>query len=135
MMKRNAMAAVAVVGLLTGSAGAQELKPAEFFEKKIEPVLKAKCYSCHSKDAKKIKGKLRLDSAEDLAKGGETGPVVEKGKPEKSPLYVGITWKSEDIQMPPKEEDKLTDEQLKDFAAWIKAGALHTRKKADVDKK
>src|SRR5437764_1179240 len=42
----------------------------EFFEKKIRPVLIDKCYSCHSADAKKIKGGLRLDTREATLKGG-----------------------------------------------------------------
>jgi hypothetical protein len=30
----------------------------EFFEKRIRPVLVENCYSCHSSDAKKIKGEV-----------------------------------------------------------------------------
>ena len=32
-----------------------------FFREKIEPVLKASCYSCHSRQAEEVKGGLRLD--------------------------------------------------------------------------
>ncbi len=35
---------------------------ADFFEKKIRPVLAEKCYKCHSADAEKIKGGLVLDT-------------------------------------------------------------------------
>ena len=47
--------------LTTGTAFAATLAPehAEFFEKKIRPVLVSECYECH--DAKKQKGGLRLD--------------------------------------------------------------------------
>ena len=32
----------------------------EFFEKRVRPVLVEHCYECHSAEAKKLKGKLRL---------------------------------------------------------------------------
>ena len=41
----------------------------EFFEKKIRPLLAEQCYSCHSANAKKLKGGLKLDSREALLKG------------------------------------------------------------------
>ena len=47
---------------------------AEFFEKKVRPVLVERCYSCHSATAAKLKGGLRLDSRELLLKGGDTTP-------------------------------------------------------------
>ena len=33
-----------------------------FFEQKVRPVLVQHCYSCHSAEAKKLKGNLFLDS-------------------------------------------------------------------------
>src|SRR3954451_12993420 len=59
----------------------------EFFEKKIRPVLVEHCYSCHSEDAaraNKLKAGLALDTREGLRKGGESGPAVVPGKPDKS---------------------------------------------------
>ena len=37
-------------------------------------MLAAKCYKCHSERARKIKGKLKLDSREAILKGGSEGP-------------------------------------------------------------
>ena len=37
----------------------------EFFEKRVRPVLVEHCYECHSAEAKKLKGKLRLDTRRD----------------------------------------------------------------------
>ena len=45
----------------------------EFFETHIRPVLVEKCYSCHSADAKVLQGGLRLDTAERMRAGGESG--------------------------------------------------------------
>src|SRR6476646_9832151 len=47
-----------------------------FFEQKIRPVLVKECYSCHSADAKKLKGGLRLDSKAGLLAGGDSGPAL-----------------------------------------------------------
>ncbi|MFT5125960.1 MAG: hypothetical protein ACI97B_004613, partial [Verrucomicrobiales bacterium] len=45
-----------------------------FFETRIRPVLVERCFDCHSTSAKKLGGKLHLDSGEALLKGGESGP-------------------------------------------------------------
>src|SRR4051812_15458632 len=58
----------------------------EFFEKKVRPVLAEHCYRCHSADAKKLKGGLRLDSRGAVLQGGDTGPAVVPGEPDKSRL-------------------------------------------------
>lgn len=96
----------------------------EFFEKKIRPVLVERCYSCHSEEAKKVKGKFRLDSREGLLKGGGEfeGTVINMAKPEESQLLKMVDRTDEDYPMPPKEKDKLTEDQVKDFRAWVKMG-------------
>src|SRR5437764_12072874 len=59
---------------------------AEFFEKKVRPLLLDNCQSCHGPD--KQKAGLRLDSREALISGGESGAVVLPGIPDKSRLIV-----------------------------------------------
>ncbi|MBT5380075.1 MAG: DUF1553 domain-containing protein [Opitutae bacterium] len=93
----------------------------QFFELKIRPVLADKCYSCHSHKAKKVKGKLYLDSRAGVIKGGENGPSIVLGKPVASLFMEGIQYKDPDFQMPPK--SKLTHSQIKDFERWITEGA------------
>ena len=108
----------------------------EFFEKKIRPVMVEKCYSCHSAKAKKLRGKFKLDSREDLLKGGEehADKVIDLKKPEESVFLKMIKRVDDDHAMPPKEKDKLTDEQVKDFETWIKAGLAYPKdeKKAEA---
>ena len=57
-----------------------------FFEKKIRPVLVDQCYECHSADAEKIKGGLTLDTRDGIRKGGDSGPAVVPGNPDRSLL-------------------------------------------------
>ncbi|HVK59729.1 MAG TPA: c-type cytochrome domain-containing protein, partial [Candidatus Kapabacteria bacterium] len=55
----------------------------DFFEKKIRPVLVNRCYNCHSADTKPSGG-LRVDDRTGFFAGGDTGPAVVAGEPEKS---------------------------------------------------
>jgi hypothetical protein len=97
-----------------------------FFESKIRPVLIDRCYSCHSAEAKKLKGGLYVDSREGLLKGGETGPSIVPGDPNKSLLIHALRYKDE-LRMPPK--GKLAPEVVADFEAWVKRGAPDPRAK------
>jgi len=100
----------------------------EFFEQKIRPVLIEHCYKCHSKDSEKVKGGLLLDTRDGLLKGGDTGPAIVPGDPEKSLLIKAVHYADEDLQMPPRKNGgKLSDEQIADLEAWIKMGAPDPR--------
>src|SRR5262249_940353 len=84
------------------SSAAPNAEGVEFFEKNIRPVLSERCYECHSAAAKKLKGKLRLDTKEDLERGGESGRAVIPGQPEQSLLIKAIRYIDDDLQTPPK---------------------------------
>src|SRR5438045_2391676 len=99
----------------------------EFFEKKIRPVLVQYCYECHSADAKKLGGGLLLDSRDGVRKGGDTGLVIESGKPEESPLIIAVRYKDDSLKMPPK--GKLPEAAIADLEAWVKIGAPDPRDK------
>ncbi len=118
------------VGVNSGPANAQKppeltKEGAEFFEKHIRPVLAERCYECHSTNAKKLKGNLRLDSQAGLAKGGTNGPVLDPGDVEKSRLVQVLHWTDGDLAMPPK--SKLSPEQIDRFKQWVKMGAPYPR--------
>ena len=118
----------AFVGVLIGPLVPSSLPAAEpsqaeqeaFFEKHVRPVLVEKCQKCHGKE--KQWAELRLDSRKGILKGGESGPVVVPGKPEKSLLIAAISHSDEASEMPP-EEEKLADEVIAHLAHWIKTGA------------
>lgn len=94
----------------------------EFFEKKIRPVLVERCYKCHSSEAAKPKGGLRLDLKAALLTGGDSGPAVVPGKPDESLLQKAISWSGVVSEMPP--DSKLPDQILADFRQWITQGAV-----------
>jgi cytochrome c553 len=119
-----------LAGLVVVRAGAAELsrEHLEFFEKKIRPVLVERCYECHSATAKKSKGGLTLDTRDGVLKGGDAGPAIVPGDPEKSKLIEAVRYKNRDLQMPPK--SPLPPEQVRDLEQWVKLGAPDPRTEA-----
>lgn len=95
-----------------------------FFEKRIRPLLVNHCYSCHSSEAKKVKGELYLDSRAGLRKGGASGPAVVAGRPEESLLIQAVRYDT-DLRMPPK--SKLSATEIADLEAWVKMGTPDPR--------
>lgn len=105
-------------------APADEAAAARSFTLKVLPLLKEKCFACHGDDKEKIKGDLNMLSREGLLKGGEdSDQVLVPGKAEASSMFVAVTWQDADLEMPPKENDRLTKEQIELLRAWIAAGA------------
>ena len=72
------------ISFLLPSAAKEQLAPDSFYAKHIHPVLDSNCASCHGEG--EIKGGLRLiDTYASLIKqGGDEGPAVIAGQPEKS---------------------------------------------------
>lgn len=98
----------------------------EFFESKIRPILVNNCYKCHSRQSEKVRGGLLLDTREGLRQGGDSGPAVVPGHPEKSLLVRAVSYTDKDLQMPPKDQ-KLPEEQIANLRAWVKMGAPDPR--------
>lgn len=90
----------------------------EFFEKKIRPLLVEQCFKCHS--GPKLKGHLAVDSRAALLKGGDTGPALFSGDPDKSLLMKAVGYDDPELRMPPR--GKLAAPQIAALAAWIKMG-------------
>jgi hypothetical protein len=111
---------------LSAAAPASDHAGLEFFEKKIRPLLVENCYKCHSAGAEKIKGGFLLDTREGMLKGGDTGPAIVPGEPEKSLLIKAVRYTDDNLQMPPKNQ-KLAAGQIADLEAWIKMGAPDPR--------
>jgi hypothetical protein len=121
---RRRLAVTIVLSLLAtgpgqGRAADGLADSAEFFEKRVRPILVENCHKCHASDKKK--GNLQLDSREKLLKGGDSGRVIVPGQPEKSLLIKAIRYGDDVLRMPPK--GKLADSQIADLTTWIKLGA------------
>ena len=143
MLATAAAAAFTMTALVTRPAparAADDAKGTAFFEEKIRPILAQNCVGCHGEE--KHKGDLRLDTRENLLKGGKDEDkvvkVIEPGNPEKSMIIEAIEYKNEDIQMPPpkkKVSQKLSDDKIAALKEWIKMGAPYGEKPVVAEKK
>jgi len=90
-----------------------------FFESRIRPTLLGTCAKCHG--STKARNNLRLDSQAGLLKGGDSGPAVVAGDPEKSLLIQAVRYTGEP-KMPPNK--KLPATVITDFERWVRDGAI-----------
>ena len=120
------MRALITTLLLSAAANAQP----GFFETKVRPIFVSHCYACHSADTKPAGG-LRVDDYAGILRGGQSGPAVVPGDPEKSLIIQRVRHENPKRRMP-KEGDPLTAAEIADLAAWIKAGAPWPVENVDV---
>ncbi|TWT66127.1 PSD1 and planctomycete cytochrome C domain-containing protein [Allorhodopirellula solitaria] len=123
----NFLTAAALVAAVIGTAvpvstAAADDAAQRLFTLKVLPLLKDKCLGCHGGDPADIKGDFSVLSRESLLHGGESEePAMVPGKPDEGTLLPAIAW--EDYEMPPKENDRLTESQIESFRQWIEQGA------------
>ena len=102
-------------------AGAQEV----FFEKDVRPILKAHCFHCHG-EAGETKANLDVRLAKWIAKGGESGPALIAGSPDKSLLLEMV--KSGEM---PKGKAHLSLAEIATLERWVAQGARTARPEPD----
>jgi Protein of unknown function (DUF1553)/Protein of unknown function (DUF1549)/Planctomycete cytochrome C len=107
-----------VFALAVGSISADD----NFFESKIRPLFIKHCNSCHSEQAKKVKGDLKLDTKLSLTKGGSSGALWVKNDPDKSILIQAVKRNHKEVSaMPPDAELSKDDVAL--LVEWIQLGS------------
>ena len=124
---RPAHLALLAVALTLHARAADSAAGHDFFENKIRPLLIEHCLKCHDGSATdKPKGGLALDTRAGWEKGGENGPAIVPGQPDKSLFIRAIRYADKDLQMPPKGK-KLTAQQIALFEEWVRLGAPDPR--------
>ena len=92
------------------------------FTLRVLPLLTVKCFGCHGQDPKDIRGDYNLLTREGMLTGGESAETsLVPGKPAQSSIYQAVLW--DGLEMPPKENDKLTQADTEYIRQWIAAGA------------
>jgi len=91
----------------------------KLFKDAVRPLFERKCFDCHSAKADELKGNLKLETVEEILKGGDQGPAIVAGDPEMSFLIRAIKYEVEDFQMPPA--GRLSDDDIALVAKWIKS--------------
>ncbi len=90
----------------------------EFFEKRVRPILAARCQGCHNPKAGKAG--LDLTTAAGFHKGADTGPIVVPGDIGKSRIIQVVSY-LERLKMPPT--GKIGDDEIGTLIEWVKIGA------------
>ena len=112
---------VVVTVVLTTHSAYAELPSGVDYLTDIKPLLRDKCFSCHS--SLKQEGGLRLDAASLIEKGGDSGPAYVAGDSGKSLILERIK-DDEESRMPPSEGgSRLSEEEIAKLSVWITAGA------------
>ncbi len=97
----------------------------KLFALKVRPIFREKCFGCHSDDADELKGGFSLQSRDLMLEGGDDygDAAVVPGDVESSLLLAMVARTETGYEMPPKEADKLTKEEVWAIRDWIKEGA------------
>lgn len=90
----------------------------------IRAIFEARCVSCHGDRAQR-KGELDLRTIDAVQAGGESGPVIVAGDPEKSLLWEKIIGD----EMPP-EDPKLSPAERESIRRWISHGMANAPARA-----
>lgn len=89
------------------------------FKTHVQPILAAKCYSCHG--SKQQQSGLRLDKRQNALRGGDYGPVILQGNSAGSKLIHRLAGGDGGMQMPPT--GALENDEISLLRAWIDQGA------------
>jgi uncharacterized membrane protein len=93
-----------------------------FYGVHVAPLLARSCVSCHKPE--KHKGGLRMDSYEQLMRGGTDGPAVVPGDSKSSEILRRVRLPPSDDDSMPSDGDKpLTQQEIQMIDQWIAAGA------------
>ncbi len=98
----------------------------------VQPIFQEHCLTCHN--AEKAKGKLRLDTAENVRKGGEDGAVIEPGQAAASPMMKRLRLPlADEDHMPPQGKPQPSPDDIALLEWWINAGASPDKKASELN--
>ena len=117
---------ITIATFLPPPASASEPSDGEkIFALKVRPILRGKCFGCHSDEADELKGGFDLSNRDLMLEGGDAygDASVVPGDAEASLMLAMVAREEEGYEMPPKEADKLTQEEVWAIRDWINADA------------
>lgn len=116
-----------------GSESAEFDENSPVFASFIQPILTAKCESCHN--SQKHKGQLDISTLEKIHEGGENGPVWVAGDLDESELIKrAILPLDNEDHMPPEGKPQLTEREFDLIKSWIQGGADELISLAELSK-
>ena len=117
--------AIGCFGRNSPCLGQLDLHSEGYFQERIQPILAAKCWSCHG--PKVQKSSYRLDVRSIAFGGGDQGePPIVPGRTDASPLLKYVSDLNSESAMPPRDsqQPRLTEREVASLAEWIAAGAV-----------
>ena len=103
---------------ISNGADSLTIETHNVYKEQIAPLLKLRCYNCHS--AIKQKNGLRLDGEMFIKKGGKNGKIFFAGNTFKSPLYTSLVLPMDDEKhMPPKGKHQLSQNEILIARDWV----------------
>ncbi len=105
-----------LLAVTAGAAGADRGVPV--FEQDVLPIFSTYCFTCHGKSSPELGVDLR--TARSVLRGGFNGPVIRKGSPDQSKLFLKV---SRSEMPPPAFQSKVPEADVETIRRWIEAGA------------
>jgi hypothetical protein len=130
VLRVKTLFALGLVCLVSTTFGADEAppatyEPARFFRTQILPILKSRCFECHSQAEGVDEGGLVLDSKAGWIRGGDHGPAVVPNDVTKSPLIQTVRSHDANTLMPP--DERLPAIEIALLETWVLLGAPDPR--------
>ncbi|MEQ6121452.1 DUF1553 domain-containing protein [Reichenbachiella sp. MALMAid0571] len=129
-MKTNQLFILTIATILTVVCGwyffsSSSAQSSISYNQHVQPVLAAKCYTCHGPDKEKMKAGLRLDIRESLLDTLESGNTALNPMDfSKSEIIKRIESSDPDFMMPPPDAPKqLDEEEVQVIKKWVEEGA------------
>ncbi len=95
----------------------------DMYASQIQPIFKSQCYKCHA--GMFHRGGLKVDTPENILKGGRDGAILVPGHPEQSMLIRLIRHEGPpENPMPMPPHSKLSDADIATVTKWIQEGAI-----------
>ncbi|MEQ8790155.1 MAG: PSD1 and planctomycete cytochrome C domain-containing protein [Pirellulaceae bacterium] len=113
------LTACLLVAAANGELACADEQPVDYL-RDVKPIFARHCTKCHGPE--KRQSGLRLDAAELMRRGGDSGPGVIAGKPNKSLVLMALTGSEEISEMPP-DGPKPTAAEIETLRRWIEQGA------------
>jgi len=114
------IAAIFLVVVVGGSPVRGGDPAADFFEKKVRPILVKSCLPCHG--GKRTESGFRVASRRALLEGGDRGAAIIPGDSRRSLLIAAVSGRDPELEMPPKHP--LDRSVVADLARWVDQGAV-----------
>ncbi len=114
----NLRTGMLVLGVWSFAGAWARSNDADSFRRQVAPIFEQHCVACHQGPA--AKGGLDLTSRASVRRGGESGPAIEPGKPDDSPLVESISGEK---PLMPKDAPALSPREVDIVRRWIADGA------------